>query len=361
VPGAFHSQELSPRRNPGADVLLLGCPRGPKPPQPPASDRDRARRLTTLAYEAAINGDQRAARDLFRQAARLDPASEEIAYQLGRAYEALGMTNDALTEYCRYTSLAPSGPDAADVAERIRRLGPPGKHPLPDSALANFRSGVSLLDHHRFADAEREFSRAIARAPQLADAFYDRALALIAANKPEPAERDLERYLDLSPGAPDRSLVLRRIAALHRQAIRPSQALARGLIIPGGGQMYTGRPALGLAVLALTGGTVYYAARAVPVTRTTTYTDPFGARYSSSFRSSDRPHLALGIAGAAGVSLLAALEAYRYASRGAAGGSDARAATLLHTSLSGSLHAVPAVWTAGGHFGAGIAFSLATF
>jgi hypothetical protein len=66
------------------------CPVLPLPRQPGAADREEARQRANLGQEAAIVGNQRAAREQFRRAAQLDPSNEEIAYQYGRTLEDCG-------------------------------------------------------------------------------------------------------------------------------------------------------------------------------------------------------------------------------------------------------------------------------
>lgn len=142
------------------------------------------------------------------------------------------------------------------------------------------------------------------------------------------------RFLALSPGAPEVPDVRRRIAALSfelgprpatataRVAPPPSppsagSALALGILIPGGGQYYTHRPVAGLFVTALTAGALYYAlqSRTVNTTVTRTAKDPFGNpyQYQAVVTSTERPNATAGIGAAAGISLLAALEAYGHA------------------------------------------------
>ncbi len=306
------AQTLALKRDPSA-ATTLRCADVPPAARPTPDARARAERLTTLAHEAAIAGDDRAARDLFRQAATADPSDASLAYYLGRAHESLGEADAAAREYCRYLALAPAGSDAADVRDRLARLAPT-VGALGEPALSLFRRGVEHYEQRRFDDAARSFSGVIERAPRYELAYYDRALALMAAGKPEGAVRDLEHYLELAPEAADRVAVGRQLAALRRQALSPTTALLAG-VIPGVGQFYTRRPVQGLLVLAGVGAAAYFGTRSETRTHTETFTDPFGNELEYEVSERVRPNQTVGLATAAGLTAIAAIEAFLYARR----------------------------------------------
>jgi tetratricopeptide (TPR) repeat protein len=311
------AQTLPLRRSPVSERPAPRCPAPARATPPSAADRDRARRLTTLGHEAALTGDTRAARDLFLQAAHLNPTAEDVAYHLGRAYEALGARADAVRQYCRYLALAPSGADAADVTERIGQLAPAVA--LPDQAAAQFRAGLDHFDRRRYREAQRAFTSALVSAPEWDAAYYNRALAYAADRQPERAVRDLEKYLELVPETRDRPSIVRQIAALRRQALVPSAALTRGLLLPGLGQHYTRRPVLGVIILGAVGGAAYYASRPERRQRTEirTFVPPFGEPYADTvtWQQTAYPNVVPGVAAAVGISLAGAAEAYLYARR----------------------------------------------
>lgn len=298
------------------------CPVIALPRQPGAPQQNDARQQASLAQEAAIVGNQRAARALFGRAAQLDPSNEEIAYQYGRTLEDTGSPADALREYCRYITLAPASGDAADVRARIAALAPPTPaRDGGDQATPQFRAGLVSFDRRQYEEAERAFGRAIAGAPTWADAHYNRGLARLGQRKTVEAVTDLRRYLELRPDAPDRVTVLTQVAAIERPLpFTPGGALGRG-IIPGLGQFYTRRPLFGAVVLGAAGGGVAYALQSkkelrqdsVPVTLIDgrTVMQPNGRPYSVTVR----PNVATGVAIAAGVTAVAAIESYVYARR----------------------------------------------
>jgi len=134
------------------------------------------------------------------------------------------------------------------------------------------------------------------------------------------------RFLALQPNAPEAPDVRRRVAALayelgpRRAAVvtppsppSPGGALALGIFIPGGGQYYTHRPLFGMLVTAATAGAIFYGLQQRTVTDSVQFTDPNGKPYFSPVTRKERSNLGVGIGAAAGVSLLAALEAYGHA------------------------------------------------
>ena len=254
------AQQLAPKRA-LSPTSVLPCPAPLAGAVPARNDSPDVRRLVALGHEAAIVGDHRQARDVFLDAARLSPGDERIAYQLGRAFEELDDRPAAIREYCRFLTLAPQASDAADVRARIGALTKPasGGTSVADQATVSFRTGVGHLDQRRWREASDAFSRVIQALPRAAEAYYDRAIALVALNEREAAVRDLEQYLTLRPAAEDQVVVRQRIGALRGPTWNPSTALVTGLALPGLGQVYTSRPWIGLGVAALAGSSLYFA------------------------------------------------------------------------------------------------------
>lgn len=319
APMAAAAQTLTLKRT-FASATAGVCPSfTPPAPAPPARVQE-SRRLFSLGQEASIVGDHRAARDLFRQAQELNGTDERISYYLARSNEELKQTSDAVAQYCRYLGLAPNGPDAGDVRGRLDRLTAPdvarGSAPTAGrraAAAGRFQAGVEAADRGRFADAERAFSGVIDQLPTAAEAYYNRGVVRARGNDWAGAEGDLKRYLSLNPGAVDAAAVRERVAVLGRASTSPSTALLAGIVLPGFGQYYTGRPVFGAAVTAAAAAGLWYAFRPVERTKDTTYTDAFGNPYTEQLKRSDRYNQTTGLAIAGGVTLLGALEGYLYA------------------------------------------------
>lgn len=150
------------------------------------------------------------------------------------------------------------------------------------------------------------------------------------------------RFLALQPNASEAPDVRRRVAALAyelgpRRAAEaptppsPGGALALGIFIPGGGQYYTHRPLFGMLVTAATAGALFYGLQQKTVTDSVQFTDPNGKPYKSPVTRKERSNLGVGIGAAAGVSLLAALEAYGHARSSSRVVSAARALRIEST------------------------------
>ena len=323
VPRSGAAQDLVIKRLFTAGTIE-GCPRLVQPAAPAPAQRDEAERLTVQAQEAALVGNRTTARDLFRRAAQLDARDESVAYQLARTLDELGEREPALREYCRYLYLAPRASDAADVRARVAALRTVRTAARPDEAATQFTIGVEHFDRKRFGEAEAALSIAIRKDPAWAESYFNRAVVRAARRDEAGMVADLRRYLELAPAAPDRQAVSERLQVSNRQAIlSPRVALTRGLVVPGMGQFYTRRPALGLLVMGGVGGALYYGLRPEYSIAVDTvfegHVDPFGNPYTDTLevrlRRAGRPNLGVGIAAASAVALAGAVEAWRYAKR----------------------------------------------
>lgn len=280
--------------------------------------RRAARELAQRAQQSAILGDRTAARDQLRQAAAVDPTNPDLAYQLARAQEALGATDDATAAYCRFLALAPNAPEAAEAKERLGALTRNAQPAVSEKVLAPFRTGATHYDAGRYAAAASAFGSAIAAQPDWAEAYYDRALANAARGQRELAIADFQQYLRLRPEAEDRAAVIRRISGLRGGPLSPTAALGLGLVIPGAGQMYTGRKVFGVLTLAAAGGAVAFAVKTGPVTKEVVVnpTDPFGnplPPFVQKRTEDGRPNLVPGLAVLGGIVGATAIEAFVHA------------------------------------------------
>ena len=280
--------------------------------------RRAARELGQRAQQSAILGDRTAARDQLRQAAAVDPTNPDLAYQLARAQDALGATDDATTAYCRYLALAPNAPEAAEVRERLAGLTRNSQTAVSEKVLAPFRTGATHYDAGRYAAAAAAFGNAIAQQPDWAEAYYDRALANAARGQRELAIADLQQYLRLRPEAEDRAAVIKRISGLRGGPLSPTAALGLGLVIPGAGQMYTGRKVFGVLTLAAAGGALAFALKSGPVTKEVVVnpTDPFGnplPPFVETRTETGRPNLVAGLAALGAIAGATAIEAFVHA------------------------------------------------
>jgi tetratricopeptide (TPR) repeat protein len=290
-----------------------------------------ARRLAAAAQEATLEGDLLAARDAFARASQLNPADERLLYDLARAHEALADTLPAIGAYCRYLGLAPAGTEASDVRTRLEQLVPDEARQRAEDAAVAFRLGLGFLEERQFEAAVRAFDEVVRLAPAALEGPHNRALARSAVGRRREALEDLELVRAAAPTVEDRVAVAQAIDVLRRPVYAPGVTLVRGLL-PGFGQLYTGRPVRGVVVMALVAGATGAAFTPMTEEREIAYTDPNGvpAPYTEVVR--ERPWLVPGLAAAGTLTVLAALEATSFASRSRRGASIlAAASSLRHT------------------------------
>lgn len=282
--------------------------------QAPVARRDNveARRLAAAGQEAALIGDQAAARTAFIRAAELNPGDERVAYDLARAHEELADATKAVSEYCRYLTLAPAGREAADVRDRLLRLVPPAEIQRAQNVQVAFRLGIALFDDARFDASVRAFDEVLKNAPTASEGTYNRGLARAAAGRRAEALSDLEQFRATAPTLDDRVEVGRAIETLRRPVFSPGVAFARGLL-PGFGQLYTSRPVSGVLVLLAVAGSTATAFVQKTSTTQVVYVDPNGVPAPYSRTSTERPYFIAALSAAGGLTLIAAIEAAVYA------------------------------------------------
>jgi len=247
------AQQLPPR------IDLPPAPPGPcelreesSPDDRESTDEERiqAANLLSEANQAAILGDRERARSLLLRAADLYPSSGDIAYRLGRILEEAGEVDAALAAYCRYLSLAPDGPDVLDVEWRVSVLDGSRDPVIPEPARTAFALGIEAIDRGDHSGAALHFSRALVERPDWPEAHYNRGIAHLEDGREAAGRADLERYLELRPDAPHADIVATRVGTASPASVHsPRTALVTGLIFPGMGHFYSGRPRSGAIVL----------------------------------------------------------------------------------------------------------------
>jgi tetratricopeptide (TPR) repeat protein len=180
------------------------------------------------------------------------------------------------------------------------------------------------------ASAREQWRQAALLDPTDADLAYQLARAHDGAGAVADAATEYCRFLALAPNAPEAAEARERVAVLSPRSPAtmpelppplpsPGRALAIGLIVPGAGQFYTGRPlrgaiAFGAASLAVVVGA---GQRTTAETVQVTAVDPFGNpyTYTTTRQSSNRPLLAPALAAAGVIALASAIEAFNYTRR----------------------------------------------
>lgn len=319
------SAQVLPLRTEVPPLTPAGCvPEGVRrAPAPEAVQRQEAEQLAARATEATLLGDDAVALALLQRAAELDPTSPRIAFLLARALDGAGRAGLAMEAYCRYLGLSPDAPDAEEIRHRLGDLKDTLGFTVPAAAAAAFDSGVVAFRAGNWRQAEAAFTRAAEVIPGWMDPVYNRGVTLLSAGQPEAAGRDLRRYLEANPGAPEFSAVLDVLAATQQPApaaagpYSPQAALLSGLIVPGLGHMTTGRTGTGILVFVVTAG-LAGAGLLVEESRVDCLSPPVGGRCPAEQvlrETTERPLLVPALAAAAGAAILSAVDARRGAVR----------------------------------------------
>ena len=324
TPATTDAQQLAPKRQ-LASNSPQGCAALVIPVvNTPGGDDAETRRLISAGQEASLQGEHQAARDAFAQAARRSPNNAILAYYLGREHEFLTASTDAVKEYCRYLQLSPNARDKDEVQGRIVRLVPASQLAQVDEARANFSSGVALLERRQYTAADSIFGSIATRLPNAPEPYYNRALSRAARGERALATQDFQKYLDLTPNPTDRTAINAAVARLQDRVFGTGQALGSGIALPGLGQMSTGRPFLGLAVMGVVVGATVWGLSEKQGFEIATFLDPFGNPYVDSLPRTTRPNFVIAASAAGALWAGAAYEAMTYARR-----SRARAESII--------------------------------
>lgn len=336
-------------------VTIVGCPAFAAPPTPVRAQVDESNRLATLGAEAELEGDHKSARDLFQQAAQLNQVDASLAYRLGRADEELQEKGAAIREYCRYLYLSPAAGDASQIRDKLTALLPSDVLSRGTTMVERFRAGVQSYDQSDWGSAADAFGEVVAAAPGFAAGFYDRALVRTHQHHQTAAIRDFDEYLVLTPNASDREAVRQEELALRHELPNATTAFWIGLI-PGAGQYYTRQPLLGVLVTGAAAGAIIWGVQSQTVTKTATFTDANGHPYQQTYPSTEHKYLGAGIAAAAGVTLLGAIQAAVVA-HGRSSGLPPISDTTGTPTTSGSLAPHPIMVADHGQVGLGLGLS----
>ncbi len=302
------------RDHPGS--MPYGCPSLPAPAAPSADERAQVAELTSSSDQAVMLGDLSRAVALLDRATELDPGSAELAYRRARALEDLADAPAALDEYCRALSLAPDG-GIRDARARLEDLAGVEGATLPVEAITQFEAGLAAADRGAMGVALASFARAAMRAPTWASAEYNRGVVLARQARSREAATSLLRYLELRPDAPNAIAVMQRVGQLQSVGVRtgpsPGMTVALGLLVPGMGHFYSGRPLVGLTVMSVAGGALAagYLIKKVDVVCLTPV--PSGQRCPAGqvvSRREEQPYLALALGAAVAAGVIGAVEAF---------------------------------------------------
>jgi hypothetical protein len=194
-----------------------------------------------------------------------------------------------------------------------------------EAAEASGDKGGALQAWRVVTDVAPEDAQALERIGSLREELRGQALR-------RQAELVAEATSDTVAAPPGGAAGEEAPAPAPASVYNPGQALAMGLVVPGLGQFYTGRPVRGVLALGVAGGALAAGllterlevdCRSVPVNDSCPAADVLDER-------TRRPYLAPAIAVAAGVGLISAIDAFVTARN-----ANARAATTLDPSDAG--------------------------
>ena len=210
------------------------------------SDPPASLRLDALEnFVRGITGSQDEERlRLLREAARLEPAWDRPAFELGQIYFKRRDFDSALVWYSRVPPNRPDGAEAsfatgichlarndaarADAAfsgllERARKTGEKGA--LPELPEMHNNLGVARLRLGKWNEAGTEFDRASALDPEEADFWVNNAIAKIIGKQAAAAVAPLERARKIDPD--DKGAKSLLIATLESLGRKPEAAAIR--------------------------------------------------------------------------------------------------------------------------------------
>jgi len=186
-----------------------------------------------------------------REAARLEPAWDRPAFELGRIYFQRRDCDSALVWYSRVPPNRPDGPEAsfatgvchlarndpgrADAAfagllERTRKTGQ--KESLPELPEMHNNLGVARLRLGKWSEAETEFERASALDPEEANYLINIALAKLIGKQASAAVAPLEHARKIDPDDKEAKALL--IATLESLGRKPEAEAIRAEGAEGG-------------------------------------------------------------------------------------------------------------------------------
>ncbi len=209
--------------------------------EPPASLRLDA--LESFVRGLAASQDEERLR-MLREAARLEPAWDRPAFELGQIYFKRRDCDSALVWYSHVPPNRPDGPEASfatgvchlarndagraeaafsGLLERTRKTG--DKDALPELPEMHNNLGVARLRLGKWSEAGTEFERASALDPEEANYWVNIAIAKIIGKQAAAAVAPLERARKIDPDEKEAKSLL--IAILESLGRKPEAAAIR--------------------------------------------------------------------------------------------------------------------------------------
>jgi len=232
----------------------------------------------------------------------------------------MGARVQAIGYFCRALVLGGGNEEVGDAESRLEDIFEWQKAQLSTEAVEAFESGVSEADSGDLGAALRSFESARQEAPDWADPLFNRGIVRARLGQIEAAAADLELYLAVRPDAEDSAVLSESLEQLRELATlpQPSRALTFGLVLPGGGQFYTGRKwqAAGLLGLSTTALAIGFFTEKVTV-RCVGAAGKGGVCPPERLigEETNKPYLVQGLVAAGAMTIAGAYEAFRRARR----------------------------------------------
>jgi tetratricopeptide (TPR) repeat protein len=229
----------------------FSCPALDTSAQVSNEERTEAARIGSNADQALILGDQERARDLLARATEMDPTSPELAYRYARVLDDMGARVQAISHFCKAMVMGEGSDEVGDAERRLADIFEWQKAQLSSEAIEAFQAGLAQADSGDLEAAQASFDRARQEAPDWPDPLFNRGIVRAQLGQIEAAAADLELYLAVRPEAEGSAALSESIDRLRELASLPlpSRALTYGLLLPGGGQFYTGQKWKGAGLL----------------------------------------------------------------------------------------------------------------
>ena len=148
-----------------------------------------------LAYQNS--GNPRHAIEEYQEALKLGAQQMSfINVNIGNCFLNLDQPQQAVPYFQQYLRENPGAPDAAQVQQSIQNAGG-RKNQLDLRSVVE--QGQSLLNSHRFSEAQSAFQQAITMQPNFAPAHFYLGYALAQSGSPQPAIAEFQAALQLDP------------------------------------------------------------------------------------------------------------------------------------------------------------------
>jgi tetratricopeptide (TPR) repeat protein len=214
------AQPVRVRLNPAqAQAPAAAQPTGPTPGQEAVSAIEKGNSLLQSGQYAAARAEYEKA------IAKLEPANHPpILRGIARTYYEEKKTDQAVETLKKALEIKPDDVESLRLISNL--LVAQGKEPEAQAYMARLPQGetvdpdtllnlgIKAYNEGKLEDALKQFDRVVKENPQLANAYYYRALAYVGLNKSAEAKADFQKVLEIDPKHPKAAEVKEFISSL---------------------------------------------------------------------------------------------------------------------------------------------------